>query len=352
VTCCLLFTLFVGGVTDRSGRLLGRPARPTASRGRLRVSALLAARLGPRWRVWLVGLATAEIAAAWLLVAALVGLDRSTGTDVMRMGSASTSTAATISLLLVGWLGGGVALLSARISPPLVATTREPWWTSSRACAYWSFAGYALAIWPSVRSAATESHLVLMAQTMVLLVVAPALLAMALSATPGPSETRRVGPLPALAAGAYLLILFGWHVPRLHAAAMTDAGVDWVRIASTIAAGLLLWRFAFSPRVRPSVRLGALLAAGAGSGLLGIAFLVSPRPLLALMTSGPLGVSSLTDQRLAGLVMMAVDLGVFLPVATALANQAGERTPVLAAVPVADRAAVAAGSAARRPSRG
>jgi putative membrane protein len=331
VTCCLLLTLWVGGVTDRR---FGHASPVTLGRRRdPRLAAMLGARLGPRWRQWLVTVAVAELAAAWVLVQAMIALDRHAMPAVMKMavpGGASSRSDAVISLLLAGWLGAGVVVVGAQLSDQ---PTARRWWASSRACAYVAFAGYGLALLAPVRAAATASHLVLMAQTMLLLVVAPALLAVALQAGsahaggPRAGWSSRLGPLPWLAAGAYLVVLYGWHLPVAHTGAINDQGVDWLRIASTTGAGLALWRFVVSDRVRASDRLAALITVGAGSGLLGIAFLLSPRALMPMATGSTLGWSALTDQRLAGLLMMAVDVAVLLPVAGRVAAVAWFATP-------------------------
>jgi len=325
VTCCLLFTFFVGEVSDRGARYLGVSPRPSA---RDRFAAAFAARLGRHWRQWLVLLAGVEVAVAWLLVELMVELDRRAGSGPLSMAgmtvtsNASVAIAATVLglVLVAGRFGIGVRLTGDAVA----------WWASPRACVYLAVGGYAVALLPIVRSAADESHLVLMAQLMLLLVVAPAALmvafigrAPAVSGAPAVfgAWTGRGGRFVKAAAvcvaALYLLVLFGWHLPSAHRAAMADPGVDWVRLATSVAAGLALWSFLLSG-ARVGARLAALLAVGAGSGLLGIAFLVSPRPLFQMAASAPLGLSPLTDQRLAGLVMMAIDLAVLLPVASEL----------------------------------
>jgi Cytochrome c oxidase caa3 assembly factor (Caa3_CtaG) len=319
VTCCLLFTFFVGEVSDRGRRYLGVSRRAST---RDRFAALFADRLGLHWRRWLALLAGAEVAVAWLLVELLLVLDQHTGSGPLSMaGMAATSNGSVpIAVIVLGLvLGVGLFGFGVRLTGTVVR-----WWTSPRACVYYSVAGYAIALLPVVRSAAAGSHLVLMAQLMLLLVIAPAALMVAFTertmAGTGTRSSRGRRRIDVMAVGVvtlYLLVLFGWHLPSAHQATMADPGVDWLRLATSVAAGLALWAFLFSG-ARVGARLLALLAAGAGSGLLGIAFLVSPRPLFQMAATAPLGLGALTDQRLAGLVMMAIDLAVLLPVASEL----------------------------------
>lgn len=260
VNCCLLVSL---------------PFRP---------SRLLAMRLGSHWRAWLVALATTELLAAWLLVRTLTALNRPAGMAAMA-GTTPSGAGAALGLLLTTVLLGSVALRATHLSPRLPA--------------YAGLGAFVVALLPVVRTASAGSHLVLMAQTMVLMVIAPALLMSALArrdSVPG------LGPL---AAGAYLVVLDVWHLPATHAAAMTNPGWDWIRIATTIAAGLLFWAAA-------RTSLAPLIVVGAGSGLLGLALVAGPQPLFA-MTGHSLGLTVLADQRLAGLLMMALDLTVLLP---------------------------------------
>jgi putative membrane protein len=267
MTCCLIVTL------------------------RLSSSRLLAMRLGPHWRAWLAAIAALELIAAGLLVRALLALTSPDGPAMGLMASTSNE-----SLLALGLLLGAIAAA--------VAVLRLE--ASARPHAYVAFAAYAIAFLPVVRTAAAASHLVLMAQTMVLMVLAPVLLITAFA------ERRRGNHLglALLAAGGYLSVLYLWHVPGPHDAAMSNLGWDWIRVATCAAIGVLFWSAA-------RTNLPALLLAGGGSGLLGLALVVGPQPLFAMTPALP-GLTTLADQRLAGLLMMIVDVVVVLPMASRL----------------------------------
>lgn len=290
MTCCLLVTL------------------------RFRPSRLLAMRLGRHWQAWLAAIAVVELAAAWLLVRLLADLSVLPGVDEMAsMREDSNATAIAALALVLAALALGVAVL--RIGPA----------GGGRVAAYSSFGCFAVALLPLVRTAASQSHLVLMGQLMLLMAVAPALFASTLA-----RPARAGSGLALVAAGGYLIALYGWHLPSAHRAAMSDPGWDWVLVASIAAAGLLFWSVARS-------NLPALLVVGAGSGLLGLALTASQQPLFAMARS-PLGLGALTDQRLAGLLMMAVDVLVLVPMA---ARAADAETAI---------AAPAAASVARHPA--
>lgn len=329
MTCCLLLTLFVGRVAERSG-LTGRRAGTRSASVRSRLTDALSTRVGAAWRQWLVALAAVEIAVAWLLVRVFLDLDDGGLRNIARGGTAmimagpaaaGSRSAAAVSLMLAATvLAAAAIVLPARLAGDAAAN----WWANPRACAYCGLIGYAVALLPIVRTAAAGSHLMLMAQIMLLLTVSPALVLAAVTGRPAGSRSVRsgVGWLAPAVAAVYLAVLFAWHLPGAHRAAMVDAGIDWLRIASLAAAGLVLWGFVFGATRTAAVRLGVLLAVGAGSGLLAIAFLVSDRALLPMATAAPFGLTALTDQRLAAVVMMAVDVAVLLPVAAALLSRA------------------------------
>jgi hypothetical protein len=269
MTCCLIVTL------------------------RLNSSRLLAMRLGPHWRAWLAAIATLELIAAGLLVRALLALTSSDGPAMGLMRSTSDD-----SLLALGLLLG--------VTAAAVAALRLA--TSARIQAYVAFAAYVIAVLPIVRTATAASHLVLMAQTMVLMLLAPVLLITAFA------ERRRGSHLglALLAAGGYLSVLYLWHVPGPHDAAMSNLGWDWIRVATCAAIGLLFWSAA-------RTSLPSLLLAAGGSGLLGLALVIGPQPLFAMAPALP-GLTALADQRLAGLLMMIVDVVVLLPMASRLSR--------------------------------
>lgn len=139
---------------------------------------------------------------------------------------------------------------------------------------------------------------------------------------------------PAAIAGATLVeaaVIWGWHLPAAH---------DWARLApyglvaeqaSFLAAGLLLWG-----ATRSAGSLGgavALLATVMHMSLLGALIAFAPRQIYAACGGGPLGLSPLEDQQLAG-TLMAAGAAVYLVAGVArlapalsLREEAGQRDP-------------------------
>jgi hypothetical protein len=305
MTCCLLLSLFADGLFDR-----GRAPRSMAAFGRSRPTRpagparLLVRRLGQHWLAWLGSIAVLELVAAWLLVRTLIDLDstsRQPMTMTMAAGASGRGLSPAAAAVALGLVLGALALGSVVIRAD-----------SGRRAVYAGFGCFVVASVPVVRTAATQSHLIFMGQTMLVLVVAPALLITAVSASTRPAAGLDTG-LGLLAAGGYLVVLYLWHLPITHDAAMANPGWDWIRLASCAAVGAAFWASARN-------RLGAQLVMGVGSGLLGLALVVGPQPLFA-MDGNALGLSGLTDQRLAGLLMLIVDLTVLLPLAGRTADQ-------------------------------
>ena len=147
----------------------------------------------------------------------------------------------------------------------------------------------------------------------------------------------RVLSAPALALGLWLAVLYAWHLPALYQSALRNEPVHVAQHLFFVNAGLLFW-LATGPvrgfgvtRMRPIAKLGYLAAGQVGTALLAAALLWGPElypfydPLETLW-----GLSRETDQRLAGLVMMVVDMVVALTVAgwivlRTLGREAGRR---------------------------
>jgi putative membrane protein len=115
-----------------------------------------------------------------------------------------------------------------------------------------------------------------------------------------------------LLAGVFeLVVVWGWHVPRLHDAAARSGGIFVLEQASFLLAGLALWTAAFAARTR--------LAAGAAAIVLfftfthmtmfGLVLTLSPHLLYDPdLCRGAFGLERLDDQHLGG-VLMAVGGG-------------------------------------------
>ena len=116
---------------------------------------------------------------------------------------------------------------------------------------------------------------------------------------------------PSVALCAWALVYGAWHVPALYDAAIRHRELHDVEHATFLLAGLLVWSQIVDPL--PSRRLArsrrilvALVLFGLGTVLSDV-LIFSFRPLYEVYANQPdrlLGISAMTDQRLAGLVML------------------------------------------------
>jgi cytochrome c oxidase assembly factor CtaG len=128
---------------------------------------------------------------------------------------------------------------------------------------------------------------------------------------------------PSVALCAWALVYAAWHVPALYDAAIRHQWVHDLEHASFLLVGLLVWSQIIDPlpgrRLALSRRiLVALVLFGLGT-ILSDVLIFSFRPLYEVYSSQPdrlLDISPMTDQRLAGLVML---LEQALTIGTALA---------------------------------
>lgn len=138
------------------------------------------------------------------------------------------------------------------------------------------------------------------AQHLVLLVAAAPLLGLAL-----PRRAATPGGL-ALAAAAFALALWAWHLPSPYGATFRSDATYWAMQASLLGSGIWLWRGLLTGAMaRPEAALLAGLATAAQSGALGAVLTFAPRPLFAEHATTTLawGLSPLEDQQLGGLLM-------------------------------------------------
>jgi putative membrane protein len=128
---------------------------------------------------------------------------------------------------------------------------------------------------------------------------------------------------PVVALFAWALVYAAWHVPALYEAALRGRPLHDLEHASFVLVGLLVWSQIIDPLPSRSLArsrriLVALVLFGLGTALSDV-LIFSFRPLYDVYASQPdrlLGISPMTDQRLAGLVML---LEQALTVGTALA---------------------------------
>jgi putative membrane protein len=128
----------------------------------------------------------------------------------------------------------------------------------------------------------------------------------------------RAASAPTLALGLWLAILYAWHLPALYEGALRSEALHVGQHLFFVNAGLLFWLPVIEPvptlaRMKPLAKLGYLAAGQVGTAALAAALLWGPE---IYPFYGPLdtlwGLSREADQRLAGLVMMVVDMLVAL----------------------------------------
>ncbi len=123
-------------------------------------------------------------------------------------------------------------------------------------------------------------------------------------------------PLPVLVL-AHAAILWFWHAPGAYSWALVTVPGYWLMQGTLLLSAWALWRGVLMAPERPVAGLTALLATVAQMGMLGALLTFAPAPLYALhiATTVPWGLTPLTDQQLAGLVMWAPGLLPYLIVA-------------------------------------
>lgn len=145
-------------------------------------------------------------------------------------------------------------------------------------------------------------------QHMFLALVAAPLIA---SGLPHVRSVRSAG----LAGGAFLLALWGWHMPMPYAATFRSDVVYWLMHATLFGSAIWLWRALLSleaERALPILAIGA--ASSVQMGLLGAVFAMTNSALFTVheLTAPVWGLSPLADQQLGGLLMWVPGLFFFL----------------------------------------
>jgi cytochrome c oxidase assembly factor CtaG len=128
----------------------------------------------------------------------------------------------------------------------------------------------------------------------------------------------RVASMPALALGAWLAVLYAWHVPALYELALRNEMVHVVEHLFFVNVGLLFWLPVIQPvpalvRMNPPAKLAYLAVGQVGTAYLAAALIWGPLLYPFYDASRALwGLSAAADQRIAGLTMMVVDMLVVL----------------------------------------
>ncbi len=141
-------------------------------------------------------------------------------------------------------------------------------------------------------------------QHMLLSLVAAPLLAF--GATGGGSGNRWLRP--GVAAGAFALALWAWHLPGPYAATFASDRAYWAMHASLFGASLWLWAALWRRAAeRPDAAALVALATAVQMGFLGALLTLAPRPLFLAVhgpaVTAPWGLTPLEDQQLGGLLM-------------------------------------------------
>ena len=129
---------------------------------------------------------------------------------------------------------------------------------------------------------------------------------------------------PTVAFSLWLMVLVAWHVPALYEAALTQPLVHRLEHLSFVVVGALVWTLLIDPadhrRLSVNGRIGLAVVLFWAGQLLAYVFVFGFEPYYDVYVAQPerlFGLSPLTDQKLAGVVMMAeqaLTLGVALVV--------------------------------------
>jgi len=147
------------------------------------------------------------------------------------------------------------------------------------------------------------------AQHMILVLLAAPLIAS------GWTDTRRKSARLWVAAAAFFIALWFWHMPVPYDATFTSSTLYWTMHVTLFGSAILLWHELLNHR---HDQIGDVLAAGAATsmqmGLLGaiLTFATHPIFLWHLTTSHAWGLTPLHDQQLGGAIMWVPGIALFL----------------------------------------
>ncbi len=144
---------------------------------------------------------------------------------------------------------------------------------------------------------------------------------------------------PRVAIPLWLGVLVVWHVPRFYEAALTNPLVHRLEHLSFVVVGLLVWTLIVDParhgRLTVGERIGVVALVFWAGQLLAYVMVFATSPFYGAYVDVDdrlLGISALTDQKLAGVVMMveqALTLGVAFVLLLAEARRTNESVPLV-----------------------
>jgi len=104
---------------------------------------------------------------------------------------------------------------------------------------------------------------------------------------------------------AYAIILWFWHAPGPYAWRLASVPAYWLMQLSLLGSAWLMWRAILAPSVQPGPAMMALAVTIGQMGLLGAVIVFARTPLYSvhLASTAAWGLTPLTDQQLAGLLM-------------------------------------------------
>jgi len=287
----------------------------------------LARRLGPQWRFRLLALALLELAVAATVILWLVGSgsggmeEHAVGTEMGHAAGMHRHVSPpsqqhwpddfVLGLAITTWViaAAGLRTLTRRLLTP-------DWGRPARAAALLlGVSTGTIMVLPQLDQAGSRMHIVMMAQLMVLTSATPLLLLLAMPAKWRERIGVRGGWAWACAIGS-LAAVVALHIPRIHHLVSAEPGLGWQWLFLLGVTGVLT-AMLLGPGLHVQRRAGSILAASLTlgvMGVLGLAMLLSPLDLYAGFHTSRAFISPVLDQRLAGLLMMAYDALVLLPV--------------------------------------
>lgn len=262
----------------------------------------------------------------WVAAASEITVAIVVGTIMLHYGAADRSTPDMASLhsdhhaAQIHW--SATSLIVAALTASVLM-----WWMITRASipAVLTAVGLmCVVVSEPVRVLALQSHLVAMAVLEVLLVAVPLLLLAARRRTGVTPRPERSGAWAAgliTATTVYGCFLVALHLPGIHHRAGGLTMVPLWLAASAVAIGMTYWAAILltAGHVRPSTRRTALIIGQEVGVIIGLAALFVPSPFLD--HTSPLGLSSTTDQRLGGALMVLTCAAVTLPLVRRLERQ-------------------------------